>query len=148
MGNKIRRRGFSLVEILMVILVMGVIAAIITISPNVAKQSAKSEAERVVAYIYRLMQKADKTHVSFNINAAEDHIWVKFEAPGAIDDNSFKPSPGCKYVAKFDGNRTYNPYKKVFTQGATIEVNGADGETLYIKLATATEGRVRITTDP
>ncbi|MBR1439112.1 MAG: type II secretion system protein [Synergistaceae bacterium] len=155
MGNKIKRKGFSLVEILMVILVMGVMAAIITISPNVAKQSAKSEAERIAAYIYRKMQTADRIHKGFELDLRTKNndirtIWDNEEATNVLPD--FQISAGCSYSNNYDGRKcTYNVTNKWFPNGGTITVNGADGKKHYVIIADGKsdhEGRIRLSDTP
>ena len=152
MGNKIKSKGFSLVEILMVILVMGVMAAIITISPNVAKQSAKSEAERIAAYIYRKMQTADRIHKGFKLDLRTKNndirtIWNNEDATNVLSD--FQLSAGCYYSHNYDDREcAYNVTNKLFPRGGTITVNGADGETYYVILASGNEGRIRVSDTP
>ena len=62
-----RRRGFTLVEIMTAMLVMAVITGVAMMSITSAKQTAKREAERMQAYIYLQMQKADRIHKNFTL---------------------------------------------------------------------------------
>ena len=62
-----RRKAFTLTEIVIAILVLGIMAAAMTLSPGSAKQSAKREADRIVAQLYRLIEYANRTHVSFKV---------------------------------------------------------------------------------
>ncbi|MBQ3765036.1 MAG: type II secretion system protein, partial [Synergistaceae bacterium] len=89
MGNRNRKRGFTLIEIVTAMLVMAVIAGAAMMSITSAKQTAKREAERVQAYIYRQMQRADRMHKDFTIQVFSDHLQVN------IDSEPFKPSEGC-----------------------------------------------------
>ncbi|MBQ9904004.1 MAG: type II secretion system protein [Synergistaceae bacterium] len=142
MGN--RRNGFTLVELLTAIVVMTIISGAAMMSLTAADQTAKREAERVQAYIYDLMRKADRAHVDFEINATESYIWVRWNYDTNNEDFSFIPTEGCYYSDNFNGNKTYNHQKKLFPSGGSISVYGADGGQYDVVLATATEGRISI----
>ena len=143
MGNRNRERGFTLIEIVTAMLVMAVIAGAAMMSITSAKQTAKREKQRMMAYIYRLMQKADRTHKNFYIQVASDHLTVNWN--GDVDD-SFKASDGCSFSY---GNAerttyTYTSNLKGFN-GGTINITGADNKTeeLTLAVAGASEGRIK-----
>ncbi|MBQ6919715.1 MAG: type II secretion system protein [Synergistaceae bacterium] len=139
MGNRNRKRGFTLIEIVTAMLVMAVIAGAAMMSITSAKQTAKREAERVQAYIYRQMQRADRMHKDFTIQVFSDHLQVN------IDSEPFKPSEGCAFANYTTQDKSYSHTKKGFT-GGSIKVKGADNNTWYVVLANpnTNEGRVRI----
>ena len=141
MGNRNRKRGFTLIEIVTAMLVMAVITGAAMMSITSAKQTAKREKQRMMAYIYRLMQKADRTHKNFNIQVVSDHLIVNWN--GDVDD-SFKASGGCTFKDKNDKINTYYSNLKGF-DGGTITITGADNETEELKLAVAgaSEGRIK-----
>ena len=138
MGN--RRNGFTLVELLTAIVVMTIISGAAMMSLTAADQTAKREAERVQAYIYDLMRKADRAHVNFEIVVASDKLTVTWQN-GTVD--TLIPTEGCYFVNHTKQDKNYNYTSKGFS-GGSIRVIGADGDTWYVILAVANEGRVRI----
>lgn len=161
MANNIMRKqkAFTLTELAIGILIAAIAGAAISLSSLSAKQTAKHEAERVAAYIYRTVQKADRIHRGFNIYTGKDlgtsEYFIAIKWPNADNrpDELFKPSPGCKFVDNFDtivgsGNEnTYLPEQKRFKWGGHITVTDSAGEKYYVILAT-TEGRIRIDENP
>ena len=145
MGNS--RKGFTLIEIVVGILVMLLLLTVARLSITIEGQSAKREAERVVAYLYRLIQMADRRRQNFDIDTFQDYISVKWEGTGSDEiDTSFKASPGCSYSDNFPGDNgegTYNAMNRQFNGGATITIEGADGKKSKIEIA-STEGRIKI----
>lgn len=139
-----KHRAFTIIEIMMGILIMTIVYAVSLISIDSAKQTAKREAERVAAYLYRQIEKAERIHKNFYIEVYTDFIRVNWYDINTIDD-SFKAHTGCKYSAKFKNEEgRYNASKKLFNDGGTIKVTGADGKIYYVILAGINEGRIRI----
>lgn len=157
MGN--RRNGFTLVELLTAIVVMTIISGAAMMSLTAADQTAKREAERVQAYIYDLMRKADRAHVDFEIDANtilnNGHVTVKWYGKETITDTSFIPTDGCYYSAKYGlENKTviYRYQSKDFNYNGTITVVGAgvnkqgtNEDKHYIKIH---DGRIRLDDKP
>lgn len=144
-----RHKGFSLVEIAVVLLLFGVAAAYMVISPNVAKQTAKHEAERVVAYLYKKMDKADKINTNFSLDVRDYVIKTNWYAHGDTDGDGddCQATAGCKYEPNFE-NRTceyLSEYRRFSIGGISghITVHGADGEKYDVFIA-GQEGRIRI----
>lgn len=146
------RKAFTLTELVVGIMVMAITYAAMSLSSSAAKQTAQHEAERLAAYIFRTIQKADRIHTGFNmytgqdINTSEYFIEIKWPGGEKNHDRSFKPSPGCKYVDNFDsttsdGENTYMPEDKRFKWGGHITVTDSEGEVYYVIIA-ATEGRI------
>ena len=145
-----RRRGFTLIEIMTAMLVMAVITGVATMSITSAKQTAKREAERMQAYIYRQMQKADRIHKNFTLQVDGEYLTVNW-GDSANTDTSFKASDGCRFIDENDGDKVYDIDRKGFS-GGTIRIEAAgkgnEIEKYYVILAVAklNEGRVRIDT--
>ena len=140
-----RRRAFTLTEQLVGILVMTILSAVELISPRVATQTAKREAERVRAYLYRVIQAADRRGINFNLDTFKDYISVKWMGKSKYEE-TFKPPYGCTYSDNLPGKYnviTYNAKNMQFNAGGTITVKGADGKTCSVIIA-STEGRIRI----
>lgn len=162
MANNIMRtqKAFTLTELAIGILIAAIAGAAISLSSLSAKQTAKHEAERVAAYIYRTIQKADRIHKGFNIYTGQDfgtsEYFIAIRWPNADNksDKSFQASPGCKFVDNFDtivGSRnenTYLPEEKRFKWGGHITVTDSAGENYYVIFAAVEEGRIRIDENP
>ena len=136
-----RRRGFTLAELIVGVVVMVVTLGVATMSLRSTDQTAKREEERLAAYIYRQMDKAVRIHKSFTMTVGIDSVTINWGEQSS-EDTSFKASDGCRY--NLQGSRVYNASKQSFPQGATINVYDANGGQCDIILATQTEGRIWI----
>ena len=72
-----RRRAFTLTEVVVSILVMGIMASAIVLSSSSSKQTAKSEAERAAALIGRLIERADRTRSAFWLDVKNDRLEIR-----------------------------------------------------------------------
>ncbi len=143
-----KRKGFTIVEMAIVILILGIMASVMTFSPEIAKQTAKREAERLQMFLSSMEDTADRRHMNFDIEVGP--IVETGQVVVTINWGSEKypkpklePSVGCSYENKLANKKgTYNARNKRFNAGGTITVIGADGECDVI-IAT-TEGRIRI----
>ena len=162
MANNIMRtqKAFTLTELAIGILIAAIAGAAISLSSLSAKQTAKHEAERVAAYIYRTIQKADRINKNFTMDtdfetnsAGKNEYYVTINWGGGVLDKSFRASPGCRYTDNFPGEHseiTYNAQGKSFRRpessamsGGTITVTDSQGEVYYVIIA-LNEGRIRI----
>lgn len=138
-----KRKGFTLVELIISLLVMSITYAAMSMSSAAAKQTAEHEAERLAAYIYRLMDKADMLHNNFYIVTAPGYILVNWDS--GPEDTSFKATAGCSYSSNFWGGKLrYNSRKRRFKNGGTITVKDSQDGVYYVIIAGITEGRIRI----
>lgn len=139
-----RYRAFTLVELTIAVLVMVVMISVATLSPTAVRQSAKSEAEKLQAYIYRTMQKADRIHKNFYLDFTPTNVQVNWHNIETVD-NSFKISDSCQYSNNFEsGKAQYNANKNCFITPGTITITDADGHKYLVIIAGITEGRIRI----
>lgn len=136
------RRAFTIVELMISVAVMLITYAAMAVSAQSAKQSAEHEAGRLAAYIFRTIQRADRMHNGFWMNTAPGYVHIKWNS--GPTDVSFKATIGCRYTNNFKGNITYDVSKKLFTSGGTITVTNSQGEVYYVIIASATEGRIRL----
>ncbi len=152
-----KRRGFTVVELVIVLILFAISYASWTLSISLATQTAEHEAERLAAYIDRVIDKADRMHLSFTMDTDFDtdsagnksyYITVKWPGGEENHDKSFRASAGCRYSDNFKGTDkeelVYNVISKQFNTGGKITVTDSQGETCYIKIG-STEGRIRIT---
>ena len=139
--------GFTMVEVLTACVVITVMLSVAVMSPKGVRQTAKREAEKLQAHIYRTMQKADRIHKNFYLEYYTTFVRVNWHDIHMTDD-SYKVSDGCRYDFPDDDGTNYNASKRRFTKGGTITVYGADGETWYVIMAGINEGRVRISDVP
>ncbi|MBR0184782.1 MAG: type II secretion system protein, partial [Synergistaceae bacterium] len=144
MGN--RRNGFTLVELLTAIVVMTIISGAAMMSLTAADQTAKREAERVQAYIYDLMRKADRAHVNFTMKlyGNGNNLIVTWNNGNTtvVEDASFFLTDGCYFEKNLE--QKYSFMNKGFS-GGTILIIGADGKKWKVILAVSNqEGRIRI----
>ncbi|MBR0257876.1 MAG: type II secretion system protein [Synergistaceae bacterium] len=110
-----RCKGFTMVEVMVTVLILGVMAAVLTINPKAAEHSAKREAEKVAVYIEKLMKKSDRMHTSFDIEVEDKLIKVSWGIHGSHRE-SFDVSKGCSYtpsaeIMTYDRNHFNNKAK-------------------------------------
>lgn len=151
-----KRGAFTVIELFIGIAVMGMISSVALMSVNMAKQTAKREAERVAAYIYRVIQSADRRGQDFTLDmdfqdkkggGREYYITITWRKNEKNPDSSFKASAGYKYSDNFKGNEydelVYIAKNRQFKTGGRIKIQDADGNTCYVIIG-STEGRIRI----
>lgn len=139
MGN--RRKGFTLTELLMGIVVMTIMASAAVLSMSVADQTSKREAEKVAAYLVRLVEKSDRIKHGFNLEIKDSNkIVVSWNADE--ESESLLATSGCTYAAwNFDDNMIYNDTN--YPMGAKIftsESNDEYTDTKKHKYITVTSG--------
>lgn len=142
-----RHRAFTLVEIIIAIMLLGILAGTMTLSGGRAKQTAQKEAEKVAALIKSASQKADRVKVGFTLklynNASIDVSW----------DGTYKPhdlvtplnaSNGCSfefYQQNQQKNNTISYSLKAYSGIAIINTehisSGTPSEKIYIKVSGA-----------
>ena len=145
-------RAFTIAEVMITILIMTISSAAMLLSAQSAKQTAQHEAERLAAFIYRTMNKADRINQSFYMAMRSEQkgdakeYYARIEWGGGNVDKSFRASKGCSYTDNFKGTYgiPYNETKKRFNSGGTITVTDSQGEVHYIIIAGITEGRIRL----
>lgn len=150
-------RAFTVTEVMIAILIMAISSAAMLLSASSAKQSAQHEAERLAAFIYRTIQKADRIHQGFDMNMDFEEkgdvkeYYVTIRWWGNNEDKSFRATKGCRYSDDFKGNEldelVYNSQKRRFNTGGTITVTDSQGEKYYVVIA-STEGRIRVSETP
>lgn len=155
-----KRRAFTAAELIISLLVMSITYAAMSLSSASAKQTAQHEAERLAAYINRVIERADRMHLTFtfdtDFNTDSDgkqyyYITVKWPGGEQNHERSFRASAGCKYTDNFNGTSlgelVYNVRSKQFNTGGTITVTDSQGEKYYVIIA-VTEGRIRLSENP
>ena len=140
-----KKLAFSMIELLIVIVILGIMAVAIILNPDVGKQTAKSEAEKIVAYIQKAMQRADKIHESFIIKKQSGVLCIKF------GNNKHKPIPVSKGFT-LDMNESSYDGQQVLTYSFTLNsflppsreltVTRSDGQKYFIEIYVP-GGRIR-----
>lgn len=153
MGN--RRRGFTLAELIVGVVVMIVTLGVATMSLRSTDQTARREAERLVAYLYRQMDQAVRIHKGFRLTIGPDsktgidRVLINW-GDQKYDNTPFEPSDGCSYSDNFpNGDVNYLANKQAFSEGGTITVTDAKGEKYYVIVEPSSKGgRVRLSDTP
>ena len=95
--NFSRKRGFTLVELFTVIIIMIIFASFITMNMDAQRQTAKKETERFDVYLHDLMRKADRRHMNFEITNVSARIKFYWRNEDQRDENAgtliYDPSP-------------------------------------------------------
>ncbi|MBQ3347689.1 MAG: type II secretion system protein [Synergistaceae bacterium] len=142
-----KRRAFTLTELIVGVVVMIVTLGVATMSLRSMDQTAKRETERLVAYIYRQMDKAERIHAIFTLLIDKTAVQIKWNSYTDWEIEH-RASDGCTYEDNYGTKSiTYKPTNKMFVPGH-ITVSGPNGDTYYVILAGINEGRVRISDTP
>ena len=75
-----KRRAFTLTELIVGVVVMIVTLGVSTMSLRSMDQTAKRETERLVAYIYRQMDKAERIHAIFTLLIDKTAVQIKWNS--------------------------------------------------------------------
>ena len=148
-----RRKAFTLTEIVIAILVLGIMAGAMTLSTGSAKQTAKQtsklEADRIAAQLYRLIEYANRTHVSFKVlfdgTEQTESVSVEWQTPTTSQfyhtgyDREIKLSNGCSIKnlnnvsSKSQHNLAYDIGDNSFLPPSmTLQVKAPDESAYYI----------------
>ena len=144
-----RRRAFTLTELVVAILILSIMAAAMTLSPSSAKLTAKTEADRITAQLYRLVETANRKHVAFKVlfngNEQTGSVPVEWQTPSTSQfhqtgyERELKISKGfsVKNLNNMDStngfNLVYNIGNNRFDPpGMTLQVKGTDGSIHYV----------------
>ena len=125
-----RRRAFTLTEVSIAILILGITAAFMTLSTNTAKQTAENEAKRLAAKINRLIERTDRTHSALWVNVTDDGIEIRLsETYSETSDpaEKFNATKGCNYSG-YNASKNFaynipilNQTKQADSHGETYE---------------------------
>ena len=144
-----RRKAFTLTEVVIAILVLGIMAASLTLSPNSARQTAKREADLIVTQLYRLIETANRKHVSFKVlfdgTEQKDYVLVEWQTPETSQlynigyYRELKLTKGCsiKNLNNMDSMNRFNLKYSLgdnsfLPPGMTLQVKGQDESIHYI----------------
>ena len=141
--------GFSLIELLIGITIMGIMAAVITVSANSLRVTAKSEAERIAAYLIGLTHKYGSKRENFRIVLNDSNV----ERGKAIvierTDNrvyepildTFRLRNGCTFTNNTD-TFEYNHATNKFNHNGHMTITDSKGEK-YVVYIYQNGGRIR-----
>lgn len=88
-------KGFSLIELL---ICMGIIFLVsyFSLTPEIGKQTAKQEAERIEIWLARITQKAIRMRRSFEMTVTSNNTRLKIYWVDNSESEYFKATTGCK----------------------------------------------------
>ena len=97
-----KRRAFTLTEVVISIVILGVMAASVTLSTSSSKQTAKMEAERIAVVMNRLIESAERTHSRFWFIPEDNEIYIARtegynKSSSETEKLDFKVSSGCAF---------------------------------------------------
>ena len=146
-----KRNAFTLTEIIIAILVLGIMAGAMVVSSGSAKQTAKREADRIVMQLYRLIEYANRTHVSFKVlfdgSEQTESVPVEWQTPTTSRyhhtgyDRELKLSNGCS-IQNLNNMSSASQHNLVYDIGdnsflppsMTLEIKAPDESAYYIKI--------------
>ena len=159
------RRGFSLIELSICVVIIFILASTIAVNINSFEQTAKQEAEKLEAYIHDLMRKADRSHRGFAIIFKPEGIvwrWTDLRDENKnwnpiywtdkndekykkqIINNKFKVD--CNYI---QNELTYDSNKHAFSlPGRSFTVKRKSDNDKYSLVVHSKSGRIRLSENP
>ena len=97
------RKGFTLIEVLMSVTIMSIMLGVMTLNYSVAAQTPKREAEKLAAYLTRLIQKSNRIKVGFQVEIPHaTALYVSWDAAGNHTEPPFDISEGLRYAPHFN----------------------------------------------
>ena len=156
-----KRQGFTIIEMAIVILVLGIMASIMTFSPEIAKQSAKREAERVTFFLNNKMRRADLRRTDFIIEfprvseALQDfdtvrYFYIAWRCPASSTGDNIIQFQNNKYKREaqpfsITGSCTLKTpvkelhysrfnYTNIDDDGITLKVTGSQADTYNVQI--------------
>ena len=159
------RRGFSLIELSICVVIIFILASTIAVNINSYEQTAKQEAEKLEAYIHDLMRKADRSHRGFTIIFKSEGIvwrWTDLRDDSknwnpiywtATNDEKYKEQiinnkfqVDCNYI---QNELTYDSHKHVFSApGRSFTVKRKSDNDKYSLVVHSKSGRIRLSENP
>lgn len=156
------RKAFTITELAIAIMILGIMAAYITLNANTSKHTAKREAERIMTQLYRLVETANRKHVSFKVlfdsTEQTEHVDVEWQT-SPLSYTKLELSKGfsiqnLNYTDNSNGTASsvdnnsfsldYDLSKNGFIPpGMTLQVKGAD-ESMYYIIIYVPGTRIRI----
>lgn len=93
-----RRKGFSLLELFLAVIIIAIFTSFITANITSQDQTVKAEAEKLAAYITGLTLKADRRHIGFTIrlNDTNDSKTVYWGEKTTPSEYIYKKNPTSK----------------------------------------------------
>ena len=119
-----RRRGFTLTELIVGVVVMVVTLGVATMSLTSTDQTPKREAERIAMYLTRLTQKSDRIKVSFDVELKDNKLAVSWKKHGENMEADFELSPELNYIPRFNINDIKDDKVKKWTYQQKDYPNG------------------------
>lgn len=143
-----RRNAFTLTEIVIAILVLGIMASAMVLNSSSSRQTAKREADLIVTQLYRLIETANRKHVSFKVlfdgTEQKDYVLVEWQTPQTSQlyqigyDRELKLTKGCSIqnlnnTSGSQSNLKYSLEDNSFLPPSmTLQVKGRDDSIHYI----------------
>ncbi len=146
-------RAFSLAELLISMLILAIMTGAFTLGTNIGRNTAKREAEKIVARLHSMTERAARQRANFKMtidNGSEiNFVWQ-------LAGKSMQDSTDTPYTASKGLSLSWNAPNQILTykasdsdfshQGATITITRDDGQKHYVVISTG--GRVRVSVQP
>ena len=149
--------GFSLVEVLISVTILMVMASSVTLNVNMLRPTAKGEAEKIAAYIHKVMRRSDRIHdgfaIKFKTHNGQREIWIVWDSKG---DSKYEyvdvvPVNSGFYVTSnyLKDNLSYSPQSNTFVSiGRTLTVTRTSDNSYYYVIFYQYGGRIRVSQTP
>ena len=140
------RRAFTIIELMIACAILLISISVIFVNLKMSNQTSEREAEKVLAWINKLTQKANKTHQAFTLGIDSTNnilkmYWNNESADANTVDESLNATSGCKYEPYTNTSSFTYTLNNIYEPSGTIIITGSD-ESKYIVLSS--QGRARI----
>ena len=154
-----KRRGFTLIEIVVSLMITAIMSGVIALSAtNINKQTAVKEADKLLHWLSGKIVRADTSGADFKLEFDSGEALITWN-PSKPDTASatnkliyqerLTPSTGCAFRWEYAPSGNYTIYESrtnKFTQGGTIEVTG-EGPSHFLVIAVI-GSRMRLSDTP
>ena len=152
-GGRPRRAAFTLAEILIVLMIMGMLGGTWAAVGAWGRQTAAREADRAMRWLYGVLLRADNRGRSFYLSVTSSYLMVTWLAPHATE--RLEASEGCSFERRagpdwrggaYDTETVYSAQWGTFTPSMTVRVTDAHSGVHYLILSG--QGRARTSDEP
>lgn len=141
-----KRRAFTLTEVVISIVILGIMAASLTLSTSSSKQNAKREAERIAAVMNRLIESADRKHSRFWFIPDNNEIYIATDedylSTTPTEKFNFKVSPGCSFSSSPE-MMGYNTDEN--TRYSNVVIDTSETPAVRVEVSDETKGDAKYT---
>ncbi|MBQ7578736.1 MAG: type II secretion system protein [Synergistaceae bacterium] len=134
-----KRKAFTMIELIIASAILAGVGVVAVLNLKLTNQTAQREAEKVVTWLNRQIQKSDRMKQTFSFIAKKSG--GNYSIDLTWEDKTVEilnATPGCKYESEefiYSVNQTFN-------KTGSIKITGSDESIYYVVISS--DGRARL----